>query len=129
MVGTSTQFTSYPAEKHPKSSKFAITYMLQKPVDFFLYDTSVGFNSRHNSANLGSFAKVSVPLQSIIPCLKSTTNSLWFCYIVALNNTIQDGFYDAGAVRPGPKFQPLEALCKKEVDQKRPVILINPVPE
>ena len=30
-------------------------------------DTGVGFNSRNNFANLGSFAKVSVPLQFVIP--------------------------------------------------------------
>ena len=35
---------------------------------FLLYDTGVGFNSRNNFANLGSFVKVSVPLQYIIPC-------------------------------------------------------------
>ena len=34
---------------------------------FLFYDTSVGFNSRNNFANSGSFAKVSVPFQSIIP--------------------------------------------------------------
>ena len=28
-------FASYPAEKHPKRSKFAITDMQRKPVDFF----------------------------------------------------------------------------------------------
>ena len=34
---------------------------------FLLYETSVGFNSRNNFANFGSFAKVSVSLQFIIP--------------------------------------------------------------
>ena len=29
-------FTNYPAAKHPKHSKFAITDMLEKPADFFL---------------------------------------------------------------------------------------------
>ena len=61
-------FTSYPAEKHPKRSNFAITDMRQKPVDIFLlYYTSVGFNFRNKFANLGSFATVSVPLHFIIP--------------------------------------------------------------
>ena len=32
-------FTSYPAEMHPKRSKFAITDMRQKPVDFFCCTT------------------------------------------------------------------------------------------
>ena len=51
-------FTSYPAARHPKHSKFAITDMREKPV---------GFSSRNNFANLGSFAKVSDPVQFIIP--------------------------------------------------------------
>ena len=47
------------SEKHPKRSKFAITDMRQKNIELFvLHDTSVGFNSRNNFANLGSFAKV-----------------------------------------------------------------------
>ena len=29
------KFTGYPAAKHPKHSKFAITDMREKPVDFF----------------------------------------------------------------------------------------------
>ena len=72
MVGKKHPFTSYLAEKHPKRSKFAITDMRQKPVNLFLlYVTSVGFNSRNNFVNLGSFAKVSVPLKFIIPWTKS----------------------------------------------------------
>ena len=39
----------------------------KKPVIFLLYNTSVNFNARNNFANLGSFAKVSVPVQSVIP--------------------------------------------------------------
>ena len=35
---------------------------------FLLYDTGVNFISRNNLNNLGSFAKVSVPVKSIIPC-------------------------------------------------------------
>ena len=31
------------------------------------HDTSVGFSFRNIDANLGSFAKVSVPVESIIP--------------------------------------------------------------
>ncbi|XP_033637394.1 armadillo repeat-containing protein 3-like [Asterias rubens] len=41
------------------------------------------------------------------------------------NDIIQDGFYDAGRVRPDGKFLTLEELSKREVDQKRPVLLIN----
>lgn len=46
-----------------------------------------------------------------------------------MSNLTNNGFHDAGAARRGTKLQPLEALCKKEVDQKRAVILINPAPE
>ena len=34
---------------------------------FILYDTAVDFSSRNNSANLDSFAKVSIPVGSISP--------------------------------------------------------------
>ena len=46
---------------------------------FLLYDTGVGFNSCNNFANLGFFAKVSVPLQFIIPWFVKTS---YFCEFV-----------------------------------------------
>ena len=70
-------FTSYPVAKNQKHRKFAITGMREKP----LYDTGVNFSSRNNFTNLGSFAKVSVPVETIIPCLpvgSSTSSSLQF---------------------------------------------------
>ncbi|XP_038051297.1 armadillo repeat-containing protein 3-like [Patiria miniata] len=45
--------------------------------------------------------------------------------VLGPNDIIQDGFYDAGRVRTEGKFLTLEELSKQEVDQKRPVILIN----
>ena len=57
--------TCCPLAKHPKHNKIAVTNMREKPVD--LYRTGVNFSSRNNFANLGSLAKVSVPVQSIIP--------------------------------------------------------------
>ena len=51
-------FTSYPAAKHPKHNKLAVTDIRAKPVDFI---------SRNNFANLAFFAKVSVSVGSIIP--------------------------------------------------------------
>ncbi|XP_022103270.1 armadillo repeat-containing protein 3-like [Acanthaster planci] len=45
--------------------------------------------------------------------------------VLGPNDIIQDGFYDAGRVRPDGKFLTLEELSKQEVDQKRPVLLIN----
>ena len=58
MLEKSAPFTSCPAAKHPKRSIVGL---------FILYRTGVGFSSRNNFANLGSFAKVSIPVQSIIP--------------------------------------------------------------
>ena len=61
-------FTSYPAEKHPKMEQICYYRHATKTSGLFLlYDTGVGFNSRDNFANLDFFAKVSVPLQFIIP--------------------------------------------------------------
>ena len=51
--------------------KIAVTDMRRKTGGrFLLYGAGVNFISRNNFANLGSFAKVSVPGRSIIPsCL------------------------------------------------------------
>ena len=51
-------FTSYPAAKHPKLGKFTITDMREKLKNF---------SSRNNFANLCSFSKVSIPVETIIP--------------------------------------------------------------
>ena len=62
MLGKRHPFTSYPAAKHPKHSKSAITDMQEKPADFFfLYDMGVEYSSY---SNLGSFAKVSILVES-----------------------------------------------------------------
>ena len=62
---------AYPVAKHTKRSKFSITDRHARKTSelFLLYDTGVDFSSRNNFANLGLFAKVSVPVQSIIPWL------------------------------------------------------------
>ena len=39
MVGKKHPFTGYPAVKHPKQSKFAITDIREKPVNFFCCST------------------------------------------------------------------------------------------
>ena len=46
---------------------------------FLLYNTGVNFSLRNNFANLGSFAKVSVPVQFIISLLP-TTNDIFHNY-------------------------------------------------
>ena len=64
----------YPAVKQPNHSKVPITDMREKPVDLFLlHNTGVDFSSRNNFANLCSFAKDSVPVESNIHCI----NILW----------------------------------------------------
>ena len=40
---------------------------------FFLYDTSVDFSSHNNFANIGSIAKVSIPVKTTIPWLDIKT--------------------------------------------------------
>ena len=44
---------------------------------FPLYDTGVDFSLRINNANLGSFAKVSVPVGSVIPLLDNLSCKIY----------------------------------------------------
>ena len=60
------QFSSYPAANHTKHSKFAITDIWEKPVDFFIARHGRRLWLLTNFTNSGSFAKVSVPVESII---------------------------------------------------------------
>nr|XP_054771281.1 armadillo repeat-containing protein 3-like [Lytechinus pictus] len=41
------------------------------------------------------------------------------------NDIISDGFYDAGKIRPESKFATLEELSEQEVNQKKPILLVN----
>ena len=51
-------FTSYPATKQQKHSKFGIKDMREKPVDlFFMCGTGVNFSSRNNFAKLSLLCK------------------------------------------------------------------------
>ncbi|XP_022325530.2 armadillo repeat-containing protein 3-like isoform X1 [Crassostrea virginica] len=40
-------------------------------------------------------------------------------------NLIEDGFYDAGQIRPNTKFMSIEDYCKQELNDKRPILFIN----
>ncbi|XP_048777085.1 armadillo repeat-containing protein 3-like isoform X6 [Ostrea edulis] len=40
-------------------------------------------------------------------------------------NVIEDGFYDAGQIRPNTKFMSIEDYCKQQLNDKRPVLFIN----
>ncbi|XP_052795764.1 armadillo repeat-containing protein 3-like isoform X3 [Mya arenaria] len=44
-------------------------------------------------------------------------------------NFIENGFYDIGQLRPGTKFLTLEEYAKQEMNEKRPIILINAKPD
>ena len=59
-------FTSYPAAKHPKQNKLGVTDLREKPAN--LFNDTADFFSRNNFANLGFFAKASVPVGTITPC-------------------------------------------------------------
>ena len=61
-AGSKHSFTSNPAAKHPKHSIFEVADIREKPADY---------SSRNNFANSSSFAKVSVPVGTIIPWPKA----------------------------------------------------------
>ena len=60
-----------PRSKAPKRSKFSVTNIRENPVVFF-YSTALAstFAPEIIFISLGSSAKVSVPVESIIPWLK-----------------------------------------------------------
>lgn len=45
-------------------------------------------------------------------------------YIAGSTNLIEDGFYDAGQIRPNTKFMSIEDYLKQELNDKRPILLI-----
>ena len=68
MLGKKHPFTSYPAAKHPKHSKSAITDIREKTSELFLLSNmGVVFSLRNYFANSGPFAKVSVSSPFIFP--------------------------------------------------------------
>ena len=71
MVGKSTRLQVIPQKSTQNTTNLPLQTYEKKQWNFSLYDTGVGFNIPNNFANLGSFAKVSVPSQSIIPCIDS----------------------------------------------------------
>ena len=69
MVGKSTHLQIIPQKSTQNAANLPLQTCDKNQWTFLVYNTGVGFNSRDNFANSCSFAKVSVPLQSIIPCL------------------------------------------------------------
>ena len=57
-----------PRSNAPKCSKFKVTDIREKQVDFLWHRTGVDFSSRNNLTKLGSFGKIFVPVETIIPC-------------------------------------------------------------
>ena len=49
--------------------------------------------------------------------------------IAGVSDRIADGFFDAGPLKEGAKFVALDDYGRQEINQKRPVILINAKPE
>lgn len=68
-----------------------------------------------------------VALQNLLNSNLSAKYSL--SGILTSTNLVQDGFYDAGKMRPGTRFLSLEDYCKQELHDKRPVLLVNAKPE
>ena len=68
--------------KAPKHSKFAITNIREKPVDFFLLPNTGGdFSLRNNFANSGSLAKVSVPVHNYNSLVIHKCSTALFVYV------------------------------------------------
>ena len=85
-VRTKHPFTSYPAEKHPKQQTCGYRHTTKTSGLFYWHRTGADYSSHNNFANLGSFAKVSIPVGSIIPWLQGcqlpdfSPRSQTFCY-------------------------------------------------
>ena len=72
MLGKSAHLQVIP-QQAPKTQQICHYRHAGKTSELLLlYNTGVDSSTRNNLANLGSFAKVSVPVHSIIPCSHST---------------------------------------------------------
>jgi len=52
-----------------------------------------------------------------------------WCCSAAPHNVIPDGFYDVGQLKDSDQLRSVEEYGKEEVNERRPVIIINPKPE
>lgn len=66
-------------------------------------------------------------LQKLLDSNLSAKYALTGC----LNSTnyIENGFYDVGQLRPGTKFLTIEEYAKQELNDKRPIIIVNAKPD
>lgn len=94
------------------------------------------------NSHLRKFAKVQIRFLAvragvtnyILKITKITTGTLFLCfhnvklnfqmYFAGSTNLIEDGFYDAGQIRPNTKFMSIEDYCKQELNDKRPILFI-----
>ena len=52
-----------------------------------------------------------------------------FFLLLGACDLITDGFFDAGQLHPGAKLLTLEEHCAMDLNQRRPIILVNAQPE
>ena len=61
-------FACYPASKHQNAASLALQAYEKSQWTFFYGATrAIDFSSRNNFTNLGSFAKIFVPVETTIP--------------------------------------------------------------
>ena len=72
-----------PAVKHQNAANLMLQTYEKNQQTFLWYHTGVDFNPRNNFTSLGYFAKVSVPVESIIP-LFNVGEHLWSCLLNTL---------------------------------------------
>ena len=71
--------------KAPKYRKFRLTHIFEtNQLTSFMVPHGRQLSSRSNFANLGSFAKVSVPVASIIPCTNAIVFLVRVCVCVCV---------------------------------------------
>ena len=73
-VGKKRPLASYPAVKHKTQQICHYRHATKTSGICLLYSTGINLSLRNKFANLRSFAKVSVPVQFIIPCFE------WWCH-------------------------------------------------
>ncbi|XP_012938913.1 armadillo repeat-containing protein 3 isoform X2 [Aplysia californica] len=66
---------------------------------------------------------IEAALQRLLDCNLSAKFALY--NYLGPSNIIEDGFFDCGQLRQGTPFKTLEDYCRQEMDDKRPVILLN----
>jgi len=78
---------------------------------------SICLSSRKNAVTEMAWERL---LNSNLPAKYSITGELKF------DNILENVFYDTGKMRPSEDFAPLTKLLEEPINNKRPVILVNP---